>query len=163
MNKGRGSVKFQEMGFCKRILFVAILSLFCAVVSVAQSQQTVANPQTTSVLPSEKGVEPEVVVEPGAPETRQDPSPSPTPDESAPPRRAQPAPFDGVFPGAEYLGPVIGVTDTDTAFDESPLGRLSIPRKQRSKRMAGSTRALTSYQTTRISPCLTPSCPTNLR
>jgi len=27
-----------------------------------------------------------------------------------------PAPFDGVFPGTEYLGPVIGVTDTDPVW-----------------------------------------------
>lgn len=43
-------------------------------------------------------------------------SPSQTPAESEPPRRGEPAPFDGVFPGTEYLGPVIGVTDTDPVW-----------------------------------------------
>jgi len=48
------------------------------------------------------------------------PSPSPSAPQAAtgsePPRRAMPAPFDGVFPGSEYLGPTIGVPDTDPVY-----------------------------------------------
>jgi hypothetical protein len=45
-----------------------------------------------------------------------------------PPRRAMPAPLDGIFPGTEYLGPTIGVPDTDpvwpltkAVWDASPV------------------------------------------
>lgn len=35
---------------------------------------------------------------------------------SEPTRRAKPAPYDAIFPGAEYLGPTIGVPNTDPIF-----------------------------------------------
>jgi len=43
-------------------------------------------------------------------------SPTASPDPQEPPRRAKPAPLDGVFPSAEYLGPTIGVPDTDPVY-----------------------------------------------
>jgi hypothetical protein len=41
-----------------------------------------------------------------------------TTNNQVPPRRALPAPFDGVFPGSDYLGPtpLIGVPDTDPVY-----------------------------------------------
>ncbi len=39
-----------------------------------------------------------------------------SPDPQEPQRRAKPAPLDGVFPGAEYIGPVIGAPDTDPVY-----------------------------------------------
>lgn len=52
-------------------------------------------------------------------------TPAPTnrpaqPPNSVPPRRAPPAPLDGIFPSSEYLGPTIGVPDTDPVW---PLTR----------------------------------------
>ncbi len=46
---------------------------------------------------------------------KQDPTSS-----QEPPRRALPAPLDGIFPGSEYLGPTIGVPDADPVW---PLTR----------------------------------------
>ncbi len=36
--------------------------------------------------------------------------------ETEPPRRAYPAPFDSIFPSTEYLGPTIGVPNTDAIY-----------------------------------------------
>lgn len=38
------------------------------------------------------------------------------PDSKEPPRRACPAPFDSIFPSTEYLGPTIGVPNTDPIY-----------------------------------------------
>ncbi len=38
------------------------------------------------------------------------------PDTNNPPRRAKPAPLDSIFPSAEYLGPTIGVPNTDPIY-----------------------------------------------
>ena len=43
-----------------------------------------------------------------------------TPATQEPERRAPPAPLDGIFPSSEYLGPTIGVPDTDPVW---PLTR----------------------------------------
>src|SRR5258708_1654801 len=41
-------------------------------------------------------------------------NPTATPQvDQTPERRAPAAPLDGIFPGTEYLGPTIGVPDTD--------------------------------------------------
>src|SRR5579871_5534082 len=37
-------------------------------------------------------------------------------DNPEPPRRAKPAPLDSIFPSSEYLGPTIGVPDTDPVY-----------------------------------------------
>ncbi len=39
-----------------------------------------------------------------------------TSDNTQPARRAMPAPFDSIFPSTEYLGPTIGVPDTDPIY-----------------------------------------------
>lgn len=41
---------------------------------------------------------------------------APTKKTSEPKRRAKPAPFDSIFPSSEYLGPTIGVPNTDPIY-----------------------------------------------
>jgi hypothetical protein len=46
-------------------------------------------------------------------------SPSPAPPQEAtqePPRRAPPDPLDGIYPSSDYLGPTIGIPDTDPVW-----------------------------------------------
>ncbi|HXQ73680.1 MAG TPA: outer membrane beta-barrel protein [Pyrinomonadaceae bacterium] len=110
------------LDFHKRaICMAATFSLLAIVFSTTHAQQAIPNGETSNVFSSDKdslvaGVTPKTA----GSEAKQDPSPSPSASpETAPsesPRRAQPAPFDGVFPGTEYLGPVIGVPDTDPVW-----------------------------------------------
>ena len=113
-------MKLREIGLYKRVLLIATCALLCGAPSITQAQQPVSSAPKADV-PSGKGpVEPEDIGMANDPEATPNASPSPSDspasEESEPPRRAQPAPFDGVFPGTEYLGPVIGVTDTDTTW-----------------------------------------------
>ena len=110
---------FRIMDFKSWAKFLAMWALLAVVVYTAQAQQAVPDEKTTDVVTSGKGnVGAEVTAKTGESEPKQDPSPSPTPEstEGESTRRAMPAPFDGVFPGAEYLGPVIGVADTDPVW-----------------------------------------------
>ena len=45
-----------------------------------------------------------------------------------PTRRAQPAPYDSIFPSTEYLGPTIGVPNTDPIFPLTKLLWKAIPK-----------------------------------
>ena len=45
-----------------------------------------------------------------------------------PTRRAKPAPFDSIFPNPEYLGPTIGVPNTDPIFPLTKLIWKALPR-----------------------------------
>ena len=67
---------------------------------------------STSSYPSRTGQRNEPIG--SAPVTSQ--STSPAPESSEPPRRAKPAPLDSVFPSSEYIGPTIGVPDTDPVY-----------------------------------------------
>jgi Putative beta-barrel porin-2, OmpL-like. bbp2 len=106
--------------FRKRTAFIAATcALLVNVFSAVQAQQAVPNAKKGDVFSSDKdNTAADVTAKTADSEAQQEPSPSPSPasTESESPRRAQPAPFDGVFPGAEYLGPVIGVSDTDPVW-----------------------------------------------
>ena len=134
---------FCEIGSYKRAILVATCVLLCVVFSTPNAQHTITNEPATDVPPSNKGlVEPDTIARPNASEARVNPGPSPSPSptsaepepaQSDPPRRAQPAPFDGVFPGAEYLGPVIGVTDTDPVWPLTKALWDTSPRLKKAK------------------------------
>lgn len=62
--------------------------------------------------------------------------PSKTP--AAPARRAKPAPFDSIFPSTEYLGPTIGVPNTDPIYPLTKLLWGTLPRlKENNIRLYG--------------------------
>ena len=117
---------YREISFYKRATLVASCMLLCVVFSTPNAQQAIVNEPATKAPQADKGlVEPAVIARPNESQTRVNPGPSPSPSpasaeaepaQSDSARRAQPAPFDGVFPGTEYLGPVIGVTDTDPVW-----------------------------------------------
>jgi hypothetical protein len=50
-----------------------------------------------------------------------------------PARRAQPAPLDGIFPGSEYLGPTIGVPDTDPVWPLTKALWEEVPALEKAK------------------------------
>jgi hypothetical protein len=105
----------------KKVFLTATCALLCGLSSIAHAQQTVPKVNTPDVFPFNKGnVESDATARAADAESKPNPTPSPSASpeaiESEPPRRAQAAPFDGVFLGAEYLGPVIGVTDTDPVW-----------------------------------------------
>src|ERR1700738_578236 len=50
-----------------------------------------------------------------------------TPDNTQPARRALPAPLDPIFPSTEYLGPTIGVPDTDPVYPLTNIFWNAIP------------------------------------
>src|SRR5947209_9693591 len=84
---------------------LAVLILLLALPASNNAQQTISNIPTTDVLPPCKGcVEPSISAKLIGPEAQ--PSPSPSPSEYEPPQRTRIAPFAGVFPRAEYIGPV---------------------------------------------------------
>ena len=64
--------------------------------------------------------------EPSAPSSSKGSPSSSKVEESA--RRAKPAPFDAIFPSAEYLGPTIGVPNTDPIFPLTKLLWKAIPK-----------------------------------
>lgn len=118
---------FRNMNFDKRATFLGACALLAIVFSTAQAQKPISSVKTSDLLRLDKdklvsdvtGKTADSEPKPDS-EPKQDPSPSPSVSpattQSESPRRAQPAPFDGVFPGAEYLGPVIGVADTDPVW-----------------------------------------------
>ena len=57
---------------------------------------------------------------------------------SEPTRRAKPAPYDAIFPSAEYLGPTIGVPNTDPIYPLTELLWKDIPKlKEKDIRVYG--------------------------
>ena len=108
-----------------------LLTIFTALAVSANAQQIL--PESASVvtnkdklLKNDSGKNDKKAAPEKEDENGLTPAVSPTPETSSspaaetaevdPPRRANPAPFDAVFPGTEYIGPVIGVTDTDTIW-----------------------------------------------
>jgi DNA-binding response OmpR family regulator len=93
--------------------------------SSAPSQANLTNTESKSVTPDTNSVtnnveedkNGELVIVPlsDVPNQAQSAVEQPS-NETEPERRAPPAPLDGVFPGSEYIGPTIGVPDTNPIY-----------------------------------------------